>query len=291
MDNRDDLRIHLDNLREFSLRSKNSEAQRELVLLELADILISELEQTDGELSDVYKRFRALHEDIGNADLARFAQRLAREYETTSGGRKKLLNEDKKTVAPGSHGKIATVKNSYCEDAFAILSRTVKAPKRIYAQSFSDACEEIATSSCEFALLPIESAQNGRLFGFYSLLDRYELKIFAACLLEGEGYEDSIRYALVGKSSPDRLPRNARLTFEFSLISDSDSFPSDVLTAAAVLSASIVKIDSLPVAYDDTQRKYFFTLNVTDTVASALDIYLSCEHKGYTRIGLYPIIK
>jgi prephenate dehydratase len=184
------------------------------------------------------------------------------------------------------------VQNEYCKSAYGILSKTVKYPKQIYCASFPEAYETVVYNASEFALLPIERTINGRLFGFYSMLDRYELKIYAVCTLETEGEKaaEAVRYALAGKGLPDRPQRNKRLNFEFSLISENGCLPTEVIRVGEVLGAKILKIDSLPVEYDNTQQKYYFTVEVTEKLSLALDLYLSEEYKGYTRIGKYTVI-
>lgn len=61
----------------------------------------------------------------------------------------------------------------------AVFSPEVRVRTR-YHGSFRDACEEVAAAQADIALLPIENESNGFLNSFFSLLERYELKIIAA---------------------------------------------------------------------------------------------------------------
>ena len=128
------------------------------------------------------------------------------------------------------------------------------------------------------------------MVGFYSMMDRYDLRICACCRLDTEEQSDSVRYALVGKARPDRLPRQSDYYLEFSVTAQTGQFPEDMLRAVAVLDATLLGLDSLPVPYSDGLQRYSFTLRVTEQSAYALDLYLSAEHTGYAPIGLYPML-
>ena len=275
-----------DNIRIFRERGALSERQRELCLSELIDRLLTT--EQSSKPKGLYRRFIQVLPNATAADRALFCHRLSvhpRHVATFSAG---ALPSVEESPSPGTHGRIALVRNRYNEEALERFSYGVTGAKPSYTPSFADACEEVYAGQSEFCILPVENTENGRLFGFYSLLDRYELRICAACDLDTD--PGSIRYALVGKSLPDRLPKSVSWRLECSVAAEAGAFPTDILQIAPIFGAQLLKIDSLPVLYDDGLQRFYFTFELHRAEALAFDLYLSMEHARYTPIGLYPIL-
>lgn len=276
----DAIKVHCKNLHELSLRSELSRRQISNTAMQLAELM---LKNEGGEdAGALYKKFRALSPYIESEDGANFCRMLARSDKITS-------STGYGNAVPGSHGKVAIVRNEYNESAFSVFSHMINNAKSIYSPSFSAAFESVLDGKCEFCICPVESSQSGRLFGFYSMLDRYELKISAVCSLDAEN--ESVKYALVGNSLPDRMPKSKTVYHEYSVISHNVEFPADIIKVLPIFGAHLIKVDSLPVAYDNVQQKYFFTLRLPPSELSALEIYLSSEYAQYTHIGSYHAIK
>ncbi|MBE6667425.1 MAG: hypothetical protein E7607_03845 [Ruminococcaceae bacterium] len=279
--------IHIDNISEFSSRIVLAEEQRTLAVSELAELFIENLSSASPQES--YAEFLRSFPKSRPQDRAKFLSKLM-------SGRKNDLslwyNKSTKESAtfPGSHGKIAVVKNNYSESAILLLSKTVIRPKVISAQNFSDACESVVDNKCQFCILPTETSAGGRLFGFYSMLDRYELKIFALCSVETDDGTGSVKYALVGRSMPDRFPRATERTLECSVITENGKFPSDIPNVLDIFGAKLLRVDSLPTEYDELQNKYYLSFRMSEKNAIVMDLYLSVEYPNYSQIGLYPTI-
>ena len=159
--------------------------------------------------------------------------------------------------------------------------------------SFTDACEEVLDSRCEFCIIPVENTSDGRLFGFYSMIDRYDLKIVGACEIETDDHSKSIRYALAGRGISQRAfaafkKKKETVFLEFSLVSDNAFFMNDLLLAAKRCNAVPIKVNSLPVSYDDNAERFFFTLKISAEHIYAFILYLSLEFSSFSFIGLYP---
>lgn len=291
MEQKEERTILQDNIRVFSDRIVISKKQRDLSLEQWIHSLLSD---KDTDLSKLYSLFGdALSQDhtLRAEDCASFCARLA-----NSPHHQKVLTEqtsfhDQESTLSGSHGRIALVRNRYNEEAFSVFESFVLGAKAEFFSSFSDACEEVFDNLCEFCILPIENIENGRLFGFYAMLDRYELKICATCTLEHEDSHDSVRYALVGKRLPRRIPKNIEWNMEFCLSAEAEDFPYDIFRVAPIFQATPIKIDSLPILYDDGAHRIYFTFRIPRTMAYAFDLYLLSEHPRYTPIGLYPLFE
>ena len=275
------------NIRVFREREDLSERQRMLGLSQLIDRLLETEPAADPEW--IYRRFLQVMPDAASADRALLCHRLAAHPTHGASLSESSVLGSEESPAPGAHGRISLVRNRYNEEALERFSFAVLGAKPSYCPSFSDACEEVYNNRSEFCILPMENTESGRLFGFYSMLDRYELRICGVCDLEAE--PGSIRYALIGKTLPKRLPKSVSWNLECSIATEVGAFPTEALQTASVFGALPLKIDSLPVLYDDGLQRFYFTFSVSRGDALAFDLYLSMEHTRYTPIGLYPILK
>lgn len=283
------LQILSRNIQVFSERKIGAECQRRICIGQLLDRLYN---QTKPQTADVFlEHFRSEvpqsdFRDRALACLYFFQQ--THDLPTSSFG---LWNVTPEHPAPGTHGKIALVRNRLNEAAYRIFSEAIVAAKASYLPSFADTCEDVFDNRCEFGILPVENTSDGKLFGFYSMLDRYELKICAVCRLEPEDSEGSVRYALVGKTLPSRIPKFAEWNFEGEIVAELEQFPKEIFEIASEFQAELIQINSLPVLYDDGLQKIYFTFRLSPSNAAAFHLYLTQEYARYSLIGFYPILQ
>ncbi len=274
-------KILADNLRIFSERGELSAKQRRLCAEELC--LRWSQSEPDQTAQERYRSFCGLIPDAMPEDKALLCRHLSGRLKEKEG----FGGEDMGVA--GSHGRIALVRNRYTEEAFSCFSEIVSGAKPHYPSSFTEVCEEVFDHRCEFGILPVENTQDGRLFSFYTMLNRYELRICADCVLETEGPAGVIRFALIGRHMPDRLPREVDgWNLECSVTAPIGEFPADILRVAPMFGATLQKIDSLPVLYDDGLARFYFTFRLPRKEAIAQDLYLTMEHPYYAPIGYYP---
>ncbi len=280
--------IYLENIEEFSRRSHLSELQRDGQTAELIAEFIDRSSERDA--SAAYGRFLSLLPSASKRDRALLcrALSLSRQYGAELWRTSFFGAED---IPAGAHGRVAIVRNRYNEQAFTAFSAVITTPKVTYVSSFTEACEDVSVGNCEFCILPVENSQSGRLFGFYSMLDRYELKICALCRLDGGNPSESIKYALVGRAVPDRIPKNLDWCFECSVVADSGAVIGDISGICGIFEGRLLKVDSLPVEYDENLQKYYFTFGIPEKCISGFELYLSREYARYSPIGLYPTVK
>lgn len=189
---------------------------------------------------------------------------------------------------PGTHGKIAYVRNKRNDEAFLELSTRVREAKAYYCHTFTEACEAVFDNACEFCILPISNNTDGRLYSFYSLIDRYELRICGAAVVgsSDDGMQKT-EYALVGRTAG--LPKNEKtlLCFEFSVTCDGEAFPYEIINAVHMLGGTVTAVGTQPLKYDDTGNKYYITVELASENALPTAFYLSMEYPRYTPLGLY----
>lgn len=97
--------------------------------------------------------------------------------------------------------KIAYVQNTFSDTAYLCFSAMLDHPRAAYFDSFSGVCEEVYNGICEYCILPILHDRDGKLFRFYELLQKYDLRIVCACDVprtEKDGVTVT-RYALIRK--------------------------------------------------------------------------------------------
>ncbi len=286
MDHIDKIDILQENLRVIGSRSDISAEQRELVLRDVARLTCLRINNTD--LADVRALYISLISPAAATDeLILYDEML--KLPTLADGVKRLIaiGNDDGTPA-GTHGKIAYAKNKFSDTVLNLLADTMHSARPIPVASNTAACEAVINGKSEFCLLPIENTRDGKIFGFYSMLDRFELKICGVHTLDADDDMSSIKYALVSKSCKDFFLSRSRGTeyiFEFSVVSQNGDFIEPLLQVAKKCGATLVSVDSRPVEYDQQLRKYLFGfLNDGNLM---LRMYPAFNYHGYTPIGLY----
>ena len=288
MDKTEELKILCDNIRLLSQRIDLSDRQRKICLSQFSTRLLTEKHPSPEQL---YQSFAEALPNRSCEDLAGFCVRMSQSAQHQGRLLERILSDAEEETSPGAHGRIAFVRNRYNEKAFSIFESLVVGARTEVFSSFTDVCEDVFDNRSEFCILPVENTGDGRLFGFYSMIDRYELKICASCTLENEHAPDTVRYALVGKHLPTRIPKAAPWMYECSVVSEHGDFPYDIFRIANIFSAKLLQVDSLAMQYDDRARRIYFTFQADQAKAAALDLYLSEEHPSFASIGLYPVLQ
>ena len=181
------------------------------------------------------------------------------------------------------------MRNRYNDDAFRKFSEIVPSAKISHVSGFTEACEDVFNSRSEYCILPVENSTDGRLFVFYAMLDRYDLRICAVCGLETDGQSRDVCYALAGRTAPPKLPRTASAAFEFSLTWQDGAPLEQLLSAASAFGAVLRKTDTTPVEYDRNLFRYYFIFTLPTASVYHFAFFLSLAYPGYSLIGYYPL--
>ena len=275
------------NLQEFNLRCKISREQRSLTLIEIARTLCDLYEGE--ELSRIVARYSEISSDASPSDRLILCRELLSRKRRSLELKRLTSIGDKEDTPAGSHGKIAYTKNNFNDAAFEQLSSSINSPRAIYTASINGACEAVADGSCEFCILPIENSVDGKLFGFYSLIDRFELKIASVCDIEGEG-DSHIKYALVGRNSREpanQLFEKSKFVFEFFVLDSGNGLLDGLFEAAGECNADLLSIDVRPVPYDSQLKKFFLGFRLGGKDAMLFCTLLALYYDSYSPIGLY----
>lgn len=203
-----------------------------------------------------------------------------------------MLTDEAYEIFPAKRrAVISYVKNNYNDAAFLRFSSLFTATKVTYGSGFEEICENVYNGLCDFCILPLESAPGGKLFSFYSLIEKYELHIIAACDIDEASTSKRTRYALVSKRFilPDK--DKSRYFFEFSLIKDENSSLPEILDAAEALGTVLYRIDSIPVPYDDLTFRIYHVFEGEASSLTSLASYLFFKHPQSKTVGRYLLIE
>lgn len=281
------IKITIENFNDFSSRLDISKAQCELTAKEIAR-LFQEIYSHD-DVEKAVEHFREAIQCPSPQDEIAFLGELCNSPFKNAIKSYVFIGSNESTPA-GAHSKISFVKNKYADSAFEIFSRSVANAKPNYASSFKESCEDVTDGRCEFCILPIANSLDGRLMSFYSLLDRYELKICEIASVEDEDSSQSVFYARIGRSCKElneKQATNQTLIFEFSVLASNAEFISPLLLAAHCSDAKIISINSTPVEYDSSLQRFFFSFYLKASKALPFRLYVSLLSQSYTPIGFY----
>ena len=279
----------LKNLTCLTERRSVTAEQRQLCLEQLYEELC--ISQSKGSLEAYEEIRRLIGHELTLEDKIFLCRKICDEK---SVDQKKLLSfgAPYMKVPPGAHGKIAYVRNRYNDVAFSSFSRLIPHSKSAYYATFEACCEAVGSGEVEFTLLPIENTADGKMFGFYSLLDKHELRISAVCSVEDDELSKTVRYALAGRNYLSEHIEKAKgsrsMIFEFSLTSFAERDLPSIIQAAALCFAEIYRISGLPSHYGDLTMRFFYSLKLTElSQLTPFLTYMNLEHPGYSAIGIY----
>jgi len=271
-----------DNLLYLSERKTQYEEQHRLLMTQLSKLLSSEQELTSPQQT---AELLAYIQDAPPS--SQDCLYLIDELEESGIWSPQVLFPDF-PVPPGAHEKIALVRNHFNDHAFSHFSDLLPHAKASYYGDFRECCDAVMTEECEFAIIPIENATDGRLYRFYSLLDQYDLKIRSACDLETQNSQGNIRFALVAKSLefPTDISEDTPCILEFHVSLDQNQNISDIFHAALYNGADIYRVDTLPMEDEQTRFYHAFLFSSKLSLTSFL-LYLYMRFPQFTLQGIY----
>lgn len=278
-------KIYIENLRQFNKRQDITKQQKEITISELATLYRQAYSNSD----DILTKLRNIHTELSSSDEIVFLGELCRS-ELDEKIKNLLFIGSPEPTSAGSHSKISYVKNRYNDIAFEHFSHSVPNAKPDYASSFAESCENVFDGLCEFCILPIANSKDGRLMSFYSLLDRYELKICETVELDSEDSASTLRLARLSRACREQKSKNSRnqkYVFEFSIIAEDTDFFATLFEAAKQSDATLISIDSLPMEYASHMQKFYFSFSLPPQNALTFRLFVALKHQTYTPIGIY----
>ena len=181
--------------------------------------------------------------------------------------------------------RIAYFKNPLADDAFARFSERMASPSVSYAQDLRSVCEAVYYEKAAYGILPLYSSRDGRLSGFYGLVDKYELFVVGQCSVYSSDNETATRFALLSKHPNNGASvKGKELFFEFRIPHDGKTLAM-LLAASAYFELANVSVDSLPA---ETKNADVLIFKGKGEAVCDMLFYLYCLDIQYTLIGVYP---
>ena len=214
-------------------------------------------------------------------------------------GRSDLLSEAEDAVqtdevSEHAADKIAYVQNTFSDTAYLCFSALLTRPRAAYFDSFSDICEEVYNGICEYCILPILHDRDGKLFRFYELLEKYDLRIVSACDVPRTAKDgvSTTRYALIRKSlSLSRKAEDGEMPtyLELRLPADSTVSLPELLHAAQLCRMSPERVDTRADIEQPELLCHHITLRLSDADLGTFLAFLTLDVPRSTVVGLYRV--
>lgn len=96
--------------------------------------------------------------------------------------------------------RISCMRGGFSDSAYDVFSEALGTASVLYADSFSDVCENLYHSRCDYALLPFADSQSGVLSAFADLIEKYELFVCGITGIEQDGDGAFTSFALLSKN-------------------------------------------------------------------------------------------
>lgn len=282
-----DGKIVLDNTRILKERAYASLEQIDLSI----DYLISRICAQQAELSfgDVYQHACALIHSPSYLNKVHICKLLCEKVHFAIQLANTLSPDSLDDADISALGKIAYVRNKRNDDAFLTISKKLRGAKAMYVGSFSESCEAVFDNKSEYCLIPVENGSDGKLYSFYSMLDKYELKICRTVSFSGDDDSQNMTIALVGKSLPplSKIPSACRL--EFSVIRERLDSIGSIVGAAEQLGAHVSALGTQPLPYDNLKQRCYFAFDFYNVSPLPMIMFMLLEYPRSSLIGIYKI--
>ncbi len=261
--------------------------ERDSRLCELSTLQVNELPAvslSEGNISRIAKRINQILPS--DADTLTVYDRISYLRSLASADRDALLSLLFPDEPASLEIKIAYVPNTYSDAALEAMKPRLKNVSIRTCHSFSELWDEIDSGACNACIIPIENTTNGKLISFYTLIDRFEMKISLTYDIENEDGTQSTRFALLRRRIP--LPQDTSdCLFEFSFSSSEDISLCELLRAAELCCLTLYRIDSLPRQYSQSVFAFHPIFGGSAENISAFILFLHNRLSEFTTVGIY----
>jgi len=258
---------------------------KELRALTVKDLKISFPNQTDmRELVRIYRRYMPTDSEIFTlSDRVIFCKNLITQVNTPI---EQLIF---KKTSPDNIDNVAYVKNQYSDTALLNFRKHIGIRNDHAFRSFNEMCDDIETNIYDDCVIPLENTANGKLMNFYSIIDRFDLKIAMTCDVENQNGDQTTRYALLRRTVS--IPQSVdNCCFEFSFIATDNFGIKDVLDLAKLTDLDLHRIDSMPLRYNESAFIYYPMLYGSKQNILLFLFFLKLNLIQYNMIGIYDLI-
>lgn len=185
-------------------------------------------------------------------------------------------------LLPPERERVVYVRNPLADAAYERLSTLLSSPTVGYRQSFRELFDDVENRYADYAVLPLYS-DGITIQSVSSLIHDYGLKICGVSAVPTE--EGEILFALITRGAVIHRPPSR---FMFHILPENGAAPLSLLHAVFALGASLVRLDPIPLTYDNSCFGYRVIAAAEDPdIFVSLSVYLSLYAPGYTGYGFY----
>lgn len=273
-----------------------AESDREMRFAQMHELVLSlsESHKSEEEIINILGELSPKSEmrnSVSAVERTALCREFLKLFPDSLGFDKDLFFGTTEALSENAEGKIEYVANRYTDNAYRRFSAHIGCDKGIAVRSFEELCENVYNGNSEFGILPIENTENGKLAHFYSLINKYELKIVAVCSIETSDAGIS-RFALIAKSidyphsrfgPPDKL--------ELFITLEKNESLSEILAAAEFCKMELYRIDSLPLSSHSGKYALCPIFNLNESDINSFLMFMSLDFPQYTPVGIFKDIK
>ena len=258
---------------------------KELRALTVKDLKISLPNQPDiRELVRIYRRYMPIDSNIFTLpDRVIFCKNLITQVNIPV---EQLIF---KKTSPDNIDNVAYVKNQYSDTALLNFRKHIGIRNDRAFRSFNEMCDDIENNIYDDCIIPLENTANGKLMNFYSIIDRFDLKIAMTCDVENQSGDQTTRYALLRRTVS--IPQSSdNCCFEFSFIAADNFGIKNILDLAELVGLDLHRIDSMPLRYNESAFIYYPMLYGSKQNILLFLFFLKLNLIQYNMIGIYDLI-
>ncbi|MBO7148713.1 MAG: hypothetical protein J6V93_02545 [Clostridia bacterium] len=241
---------------------------------------------TDSE--KIKEHLRTYTSSLRTADLVTLARMLYARAEKHGGYYRYSLLEAEENENELSDMRIVYRKAHGADIAFEKFVSLIPDAVALYKDTFPAICDAVALGEADMCILPYENTEDGKLSGFYRLIESFELKIAASVLVRSDRREDMTRYLLLSKDLNGLSAISGVTDFELSLIERGDGALSRSLDAANLLDIRLRSIDT--VRSEAEAVVYDVRVTANERALDEFILYLKLDGIDFTPLGLYAVI-
>lgn len=236
-----------------------------------------------------FEHLKAYSKAVGVADITALARiMLERVGNVQRDSLRYELLEPESHSQPLGDIRIAYRKAYGADIAFEKFASLIPDAAALYRENFPNVCDSVSLGDADMCILPYENTEDGKLSGFYRLIENYDLKIAASCLVRSDRRVDKTRYLLLSRSLIGLSQFSGITDFEFSLTDRNNGTLTRTLAAANLLNVEIVSIDT--VRNDSGTRVFDIRITADDDKLDAFIMYLKLDYIEFSPLGLYAVI-
>lgn len=187
--------------------------------------------------------------------------------------------EDVRIVYRKAHG---------ADIAFEKFASLLPDAAALYRDNFPNVCDSVALGDADMCILPYENTEDGKLSGFYRLIENYDLKIAASCLVRSDNREDKTRYLLLSRNLVGLSMISGVTDFELALTDRNNGSLTRTLSAAYIIGVDIISIDT--VRREGDTCVYDIRISGDSDKIDTFILYLKLERAEFSPLGLYAVI-